>query len=286
MKLTQRAILGYSVLYEGLRVISANGGQMRRRDLIEKLKDKYVPGNLSKNWKDYLTWNAIDANKAGFLVTDSGLWSLTSQGEQAVKLPLEEFASRCKQGYKKWKENHTSIPLLSKEDIKSPVIINLEEIEAQADDGIRDFIYKQNPYEFQETVAALLRAMGYNTPYIAPKGKDGGVDIIGYPDPLGTGTPRIKVQVKHYPNGVVGSPVIQQLSGALAERDEVGIVATSGTFSPDAKKESAHGHIMIRLLDIGDLILLWIRFYRNMPQEDKARLPIKPIYFVNPSMEH
>ena len=41
---------------------------------------------------------------------------------------------------------------------------------------------KKNPYEFQDLVAALLRAMGYYTPFIAPKGKDGGVDIIAYRD--------------------------------------------------------------------------------------------------------
>jgi predicted Mrr-cat superfamily restriction endonuclease len=38
--------------------------------------------------------------------------------------------------------------------------------------------------------------MGYHTPFISPKGKDGGIDIIAYQDPLGLKTPRIKVQVK------------------------------------------------------------------------------------------
>ncbi len=75
----------------------------------------------------------------------------------------------------------------------------LAQIEEQAIDGIIQFINKKNPYEFQDLVAALLRAMGYYTPFISPKGKDGGIDIIAYQDPLGTKTPRIKVQVKHYP---------------------------------------------------------------------------------------
>ncbi len=34
-------------------------------------------------------------------------------------------------------------------------------------------------------VAALLRAMGYYTPFISPRGKDGGVDILAYQDPIG-----------------------------------------------------------------------------------------------------
>ncbi len=39
--------------------------------------------------------------------------------------------------------------------------------------------------------------MGYHVPFIAPPGRDGGVDAIAYKDPLGTVAPRIKVQVKH-----------------------------------------------------------------------------------------
>jgi len=38
--------------------------------------------------------------------------------------------------------------------------------------------------------------MGYHTPFIAPKGRDGGIDVEAYSDPLGTVAPRIIVQVK------------------------------------------------------------------------------------------
>jgi uncharacterized protein with gpF-like domain len=54
------------------------------------------------------------------------------------------------------------------------------------------------PYEFQELVADLLRAMGYHVAWIADAGKDGGIDIVAYNDPLGTRLPRIKVQVKRH----------------------------------------------------------------------------------------
>ena len=41
------------------------------------------------------------------------------------------------------------------------------------------------PYQFQDLVAALLRAMGYHVAWVAPPGKDGGTDIVAYTDPLG-----------------------------------------------------------------------------------------------------
>ena len=88
-------------------------------------------------------------------------------------------------------------------------------LESDAREGIRQFIVSKSPYEFQDMVAALLRAMGYHTPFIAPKGKDGGIDIIAYLDPLGAQTPRIKVQVKHKPDTPIGASEVRALSGIL-----------------------------------------------------------------------
>ena len=56
---------------------------------------------------------------------------------------------------------------------------------------------KYKSYEFQDLVADLLRAMDYHIAWIAPPGKDRGIDIIAYTDPLGASVPRIKVQFKH-----------------------------------------------------------------------------------------
>src|SRR5258706_6181743 len=72
-----------------------------------------------------------------------------------------------------------------------------DEIEQSAYEQIENFLDKKTPYEFQDLAAALLRGMGYFTPFVAPSGKDGGVDILAYRDPLGTTSPRIKVQIKH-----------------------------------------------------------------------------------------
>ena len=55
--------------------------------------------------------------------------------------------------------------------------------------------------------------MGYHTPFISPKGKDGGLDIIAYNDPLGATVPRLKVQVKHRPGTSVPVDDIRSLTG-------------------------------------------------------------------------
>ncbi len=62
----------------------------------------------------------------------------------------------------------------------------------QAWSEIDQYLRGLNPYEFQEIVAALLRAMGHHISWIAPPGTDGGIDILAASDPLGTRPPRIK----------------------------------------------------------------------------------------------
>ena len=146
--------------------------------------------------------------------------------------------------------------------------------------GIRDHIKALNPYEFQDLVAALLRAMGYFTPFISPKGKDGGIDIIAYQDPLGAKSPRIKVQVKHRPEAAIAVDDIRGLTGLLNKDGDIGLFVTSGRFTSESERSSRDGHIHIKLIDGHALIDLWTEFYSSLTDEDKNRLPLKSISFL------
>lgn len=156
----------------------------------------------------------------------------------------------------------------------------IDTLEEQAIAGIKDFIKSKNAYDFQDMVAALLRAMGYFTPFVSPKGKDGGLDIIAYSDPLGATSPRLKVQVKHTPDNSVSVDVIRSLTGLLNKDGDVGLLVTSGSFTSESEKTARESHRHIKLLNGGDFIELWQRFYSKMPDEDKNRLPLHPIYFL------
>src|ERR1043165_5013624 len=112
--------------------------------------------------------------------------------------------------------------------------MTVDEMEQLAMDGIREYINAKNPYEFQDLAAALLRGMGYFTPFVAPRGKDGGVDVVAYRDPLGTQAPRIKIQIKH--KGIATPPKdVRELVGILQKDGDVGIFFSTGGFTPEAK---------------------------------------------------
>lgn len=157
---------------------------------------------------------------------------------------------------------------------------NLDLLEEQAYAGIKEYIKSKNAYEFQDMVAALLRAMKYHTPFISPKGKDGGLDIVAYTDPLGATSPRLKVQVKHRPDSAVPVDDIRSLTGLLNKDGDIGLFVTSGTFTSEAERSARESHRHIKLLDIENFIDLWQEFYTNLKDDDKNMLPLHSIYFL------
>ncbi len=230
-------------------------------------------------------FSSVDYVKAGYLVKKKGHWTITPEGEKVLKLGAEKMHDEAEQQYRAWnisKERKHDMPTSASEEISDPfkeTIIELENLEEQANKGIRGFIRNKNPYEFQDMVAALLKAMGYYIQSVAPKGKDGGVDVVAYVDPLGAQTPRIKVQVKHRPDTVIGASDIRALLGILRTGD-IALFVTSGTYSPDAKNTAASSREFIRLIDGDEFIEMWQNYYDKMSDDDKNMLPMKRIMFL------
>lgn len=281
----------YEVVIYALKLIKQNNGKMRASDIFSELEKTFPKSDYeleetssgTPRWKNWLSFYSSDAAKSGFLVKYKGVWHITEEGENALKLPLEEFRETVKKGYKLWYDNYknNNENAQTNEDDNNN-IVELEVVQSQASKGIRDYIMSKNPYEFQYIVAALLRAMGYYTPFIAPKGKDGGIDIVAYRDPLGTSLPHIKVQVKHYPTTPINVDIVRSLIGVLAKDGEMGVIVTSGTFTSEAIRAERSSHTPIRLIDIDEFISLWIKYYPDMVEADKNLLPITPVYFINP----
>lgn len=278
-------------LHAIMQYMKKNGGSIRFRDIME-----VVPAEVTlTEWEkeragkmQYIRWWAdtqfysLEYVKAGFIVKKEGVWYITPEGEETLKEGAEKLFHKAHEAYKAWnKENK-----LKKEkeeptdtDIEVQETTNLEELESQARAGIKEHIDNKNPYEFQDMVAALLRAMGYYTPFVAPKGKDGGVDVIAYLDALGAKTPRIKVQVKHYKDTPIAVHEVRGLIGILRDGD-IGLFVTSSTFSQPARDAAMTSTTYVKLIDGNDFIELWMEHYDKMSDEDKNMLPLKRIAFL------
>jgi restriction system protein len=124
--------------------------------------------------------------------------------------------------------------------------------------------------------------MGYHVHWVAPPGKDFGIDIIAAPDPLGTRGPRIKVQVKRQQDPA-RVDVIRSFLAVLSD-DDVGIFVSTGGFTRDAADEArTQERRRLTLLDLEDLFDLWVEHYSKLSDDARRRLPLKPIYFLAPS---
>ena len=298
MEKSKSKIIAEKTIFSALKILKENGGELRGKEVVDKVRDSVEFNEYERHvyektgyvrWESILHFYTIDCMKAGYLRKNKGLWILTNEGEDALRLGPEELLNTATKIYRKWDaERKANTPDIEQSDDNEEMANNddqvqkslLDQYEETASNGIREHILKKNPYEFQDLVADLLRAMNYYVSDIAQKGPDGGIDIIAYSDPLGTKQPRIIVQVKHRPNDSVSSDEVQKLAGTLKRNTDVGIFVTSGRFSKPAIKEARNSREHIELIDFDRFVSLWVEYYKNMTDEQRNTLPLHPVYFL------
>lgn len=150
-----------------------------------------------------------------------------------------------------------------------------QDVQSKADELISDKISKIDPLDFQDLVAAVLRAMGYQTE-ISPRGADRGVDIIAHPDALGFEPPLIKVQVKHRTSSVEA----HEMRGFMAtlKSDEKGLYVSTGGYTREARDEAQRATPRISILDINGFINLLLENYEKMDPQYQVLIPLKKVY--------
>ena len=94
-----------------------------------------------------------------------------------------------------------------------------------------------NPRKFEELVAALFQAKGYDVE-LGSRGADGGVDVYALKKTL-VGSVLILVQCKRYgAEKTVGVKVVRELYGLVEAKSATkGFIATTSTFTKNAKAE-------------------------------------------------
>jgi len=226
--------------------------------------------------------------KAGWLVKNKGHWSLTDDGRAAyAAFPDPEALQReWYQLYQAWKKARAQVSedeaaTEDEELSEETAAATLEEAEESAWREVRTYLGEMPPYDFQALVAALLKAMGYHVLWVAPPGPDRGIDMLAYTDPLGTSSPRIKVQVKRQPGTKIDAHTLRAFIGTLGSND-VGIYVSAGGFTSEAEREARSEQRHLTLIDLDRLVELWIEHSARLGDADRQRLPLRPIYFLAP----
>lgn len=284
------------VLRKLFEILRMHPDGMRAKDALSELAaavtmTEYERGNYDsggRRFEKIVRFATVDCAKAGWLSKNKGIWSLTEAGSSAydqLRDP-ETFYRRAQALYKEWRATQLDVSGGGEEvgqegvDSKS-ASITYEQAEEQSWAEIDHYLRQMPPYEFQGLVASLLQAMGYHVSWIAPPGKDGGIDIVALIDPLGTRPPRIKVQVKRQ-GAAVAVDGVRSFIAVLGDED-VGLYVSLGGFTKDAAEEARRQESRrVTLIDLEQLFDLWVDHYPKLTDDARRRLPLKPIYFLAP----
>ena len=280
--------LSVYLAYEAFKYLSENGPSISAKEIYDYIESGVnkldVSPNLLGEYKNHtgpsylvaMNFKLIGYDKAGLIKKSSpkrGYWTITEEGLKLAKrsLPLEDMNQLINEKYSEWAERQPSKPKALQINVGDEVGTG-EVVEESM--SIRQKLLKLDPYEFQDLTAGLLEGMGYFIDFNAPRGKDGGVDLVCYKDPLGADTPRIKVQCKHMPETKISRPQISQFAGVINGGDEIGIFVTSGFYSNDAKQYAIQKNVHIRLIDGQELEDMWAKYYEKIPKDKQELLPI------------
>ena len=281
-----------------LRVLSESPDGVRAKHVLGEVEKRlsltaYEAGNFEKTglrrFEKLVRFSTVNAVKAGWLVKDKGTWTVTDDGLAALEKygDPEQFYAAAEAGYQAWvklqpakaKAPDAAISRADGSSTETVASVTVEEAEETAFEEITRHLATMNPYDTQRLVAGLLRGMGYHVPWVAPPGKDKGVDLVAFRDPLGTEDPRIKVQVKRE-QGKTDVRGLRAFMSVLNPGD-VGVFVTLGGFTSDAESEARNSETRrVTLIDQGDLFDLWVEHYERIPADDRRLLPLKPVYFL------
>jgi len=247
------------------------------------------PSNGTRRFDNIVRFATVDTVKAGWLAKTKGRWTITEAGRRAHDRfqDPEAFYKEAVRLYHAWKssrpQDNAQGPHVSDdngdEGATRDVALTFEMADEQAWAEIERFLTNMPPYEFQNLVAALLKGMGYHVAWVAPPGRDGGIDVLAFSDPLGTKPPRIKVQVKRQQNTVTMDG-LRSFMAVLGDGD-VGIFVNTGGFTKDAMEEArTQASRRVTLVDLERLFDLWIEHYKALDDDARQRMPLKPIYCI------
>lgn len=265
------------VIKKGDYVLSYNPS-IRKYLVGEVISDYYYSKDLEKEGIDYIGGHndTRDVKWLGEVSRDN--LSVSTKNTLGAVTTLFNINDEAKNEILNILNNKK--PVIKEEDDESEhedVSILKEDIKDKSIEFIKDKVIKLDPYEMQDLVAGLLRAMGYKT-IVSPQGADRGKDIIASPDGLGLEDPVIIVEVKHRKNTSMGSQQIRSFKGALKKTNR-GIYVSTGGFTTDAKYEAERSEIPIILMDLDRLVKFIIQYYDNFDNDARSLIPLTKIYW-------
>lgn len=261
--LSRSKTLVAKLLHAALSAVRDAGGQLSLADIraqvleavqLDDWAKEIIESNRLPRWEMYLQFFSIDAVKAGYLVKNRGIWSITEAGTAALKQTPDAFLSEANAKYRAWQKLQTpkssdstsafTPSLVDETDADLPpedsMGIILKEAHRRLAAEILESLRKGSPAFFERVVLETLLRMGYggyrpDAGISTGQSGDEGIDGLINEDHLGLST--IYLQAKRWKEkNTVGRPEVQKFVGALVgQQANKGVFIAASSFTKDAE---------------------------------------------------
>lgn len=227
---------------------------------------------------DRISWARSYLRIAGLLCSaGKGVWVLNDRGREALGWPEPQLKRFVADEAKRRAADRKLV-----EDPAQPSQTSSEDPETARDwkDDLLDRFKTLDPSAFERLAQRLLRESGFMKVEVTGQTGDGGIDGAGVLR-MNLISFQVLFQCKRY-RGSVGAGVVRDFRGAMQGRANKGLVITTGTFTPDARREATRdGAPVIDLID-GDALCLLLRDLRLgvvVRAVTVERIEIEPQFF-------
>ena len=234
--------------------LKARGGSMTIEEMEDavaaalQLSDELraVPHGIGpRSQFDYeLAWVRTYLKKVGAVEnSERGVWRLTPAGAAMTEAELTAIPRRVREMDRQRREARES-----EEDIEA----DEQTTELSWKDSLLGTLLGISPDAFERLCQRILRESGFTKVEVTGRSGDGGID--------GTGVLRLNLLSFHVLfqskriRGSVGASTIRDFRGAMVGRADKGLIITTGSFTPEARREATRdGAPAIDLVD-GDAL--------------------------------
>jgi restriction system protein len=282
------------LLKPAIECFKARGGSMTIEEMEEamaaamRLSNELlaVPhGDGPGSQFDYeLAWVRTYLKKVGALEnSERGVWRLTPLGAAMPDAEISEIPKRVREEARSRRLKRKSVETASDKE-RAPDGEEISDSEEAAEISWKDkllaALLQMPPAAFERLCQRVLRESGFTKVEVTGRSGDGGID--------GTGVLRVNLlsfhvlfQSKRF-SGSVGAPVVRDFRGAMVGRADKGLIITTGTFTPEARREATRdGAPAIDLVD-GDALCDLLKLYKiGLTIRTVEEVEVDPGYFRN-----
>jgi len=249
--------LGGSGSNEEIETRIMEGGNFSSADL-----EAVYPKSGALILPDKISWGRSYLKLAGLIINEKrGLWVLTEEGRTALQNGAQGVHAAVADALREYMKNYNAKKASSAGAQSALPDDEILEKSGGGEDGgawsdiLLTKLQSIDPAAFERLCQRLLRKSGFIQVEVTGKSGDGGID--------GKGVVRMNLvsfhvlfQCKRY-QGSVGSGAVRDFRGAMQGRADKGLIITTGSFTPDARKEATRdGAPAIDLIDGEALCLL------------------------------